>query len=678
MHVPISIEGLKGRLVDCWHVDKLIINYPHNTITIDALRVNSHWVSLTSMNQSVRFKQIHANAMPVALQKGHISIFGDFPKLNASIETKLLSDNIQASNITLQTQGTFPWQWHLTGTLSPAESNAPLNTKISLSADIQDSQHGSMILKTTKSSYLFKKDSPLPKLSFDEGIIKGTLKEQALTIDGTMALNKDQKISLAIQLPHFNLENGLTDSQKLNATLNFTATSFDFLTNYLPFLSNPQGKLSVTLNARGTVAKHQVTTLLQLKNARAALPNLGLNITTIDLEAKAIEDRWQANGLLIAEGKTLTLKGDGRLFPELNANISFSSTDFPVIHTNEYQVDIAPEMKLFYAKSILDISGRVLVQKALIKLHSFSNTIELPSEVVLSTQEAPSTTSTPIATKMDVQVDMGSNVELFARGLHALLEGGIHLTQVPQGSINAEGELNVDKGEYKAYGQTLSIKQGELLFTGGSIDNPGLNLRASKTIHTSPVSNTNTNFNQLFNLNNFNTQADSLPENLTVGVEVTGRLNAPEVSLFSNPAVLSQADTLSMLVLGRPANQANKAGGQLLLAAISSMNSGKGVQGMRLFEQVKQNLGLDFDMQTTSSYNQLTNTFNESSSFVVTKSLSNRIRLSYNVGLSQADPNVLTLKYLLNKFFSIQVSSSTNSSGVDLFYTSTKKKLKES
>ncbi|HAT8999087.1 TPA: DUF490 domain-containing protein, partial [Legionella pneumophila subsp. pneumophila] len=157
--------------------------------------------------------------------------------------------------------------------------------------------------------------------------------------------------------------------------------------------------------------------------------------------------------------------------------------------------------------------------------------------------------------------------------------------------------------------------------------------------------------------------------NFNVGVEVAGRLQSPKIQLFSNPPTLSQADILSFLVIGRPANQADKAKGQLLLTAISSMNLGTGTNGTQLLEQLKQKLGFDFNVQTTTNFNQQTNKISESTGVVVGKSLSDRIYLSYNVGLSQTDPNVLTLKYILNKFLSIQVSSSDSGNGVDILYT---------
>ena len=55
--------------------------------------------------------------------------------------------------------------------------------------------------------------------------------------------------------------------------------------------------------------------------------------------------------------------------------------------------------------------------------------------------------------------------------------------------------------------------------------------------------------------------------------------------------------------------------------------------------------------------------------FVVGKALSKRLYLSYSIGILQENSNVLILKYLLNKYFSVQVTASTIENGVDLLYT---------
>jgi translocation and assembly module TamB len=203
------------------------------------------------------------------------------------------------------------------------------------------------------------------------------------------------------------------------------------------------------------------------------------------------------------------------------------------------------------------------------------------------------------------------------------------------------------------------------------LDNPGINLRAQKQVDTSSL--TPTGANAWADPNNTVLENVGSRGAMTVGVEVTGKLTAPKIQLFSNPAILSQADILSMLVLGRPANQASKAGAQLLLAAISSMNLGTSNNTAQLLEQLKQNLGFDFTVQSNSSYNAATNQISNTNALVVSKSLSKKINVAYNVGLTQTDPNVLTVSYLLNSFFSIQVSSSDTENGIDFIYTSREK-----
>ena len=176
----------------------------------------------------------------------------------------------------------------------------------------------------------------------------------------------------------------------------------------------------------------------------------------------------------------------------------------------------------------------------------------------------------------------------------------------------------------------------------------------------------------MFDFSNGNTQSLDFSGKVTVGIEVTGRAEKPQIRLFSMPSSLSQADTLSMLLLGKPTNQVSGSGGQLLLSAITSMNLDSGGNGTHLLDQMKDTLGLDIDMQSSSSFNQQDNSVSDSTAVVLGKRLSDRIYLSYNMGLFQQNSNVLILKYVLNKFFNIQISASNVGNGVDIFYNRSK------
>ncbi len=630
---------------------------------------------LSQLNQLVKWRDLqwqNGSDSTVSSPEGRIKLSGILPNLNIELNSKINRSSKDNWQLVVNIHGTAPWKWsfdaNLLQTFDPSSKHAGLYTNLTAKGIIKDINQGNVTFTIHPGHYQMPEDSLVSSLKFQGGILNVFLSPQQLAGKGSLAIDENKRLNLVFNLPKFDLEKGLSKNQPISADLSLLLNSFDFLQNISPDISNPKGHLTASLKATGTWGKQIIESTLALNHASVVLPALGINLNSIDLTVHARKKHWKAEGSLVSANKKLILKGQGPLNASLMGDVSLQGTDFPIMNTKEFQVNISPQMNLNLTPESLNISGSILVPYAQIKPQSFSNSITLSDDVVFTTKNE--TPLTPFNTTMNLRVEMGNEVELTFKGLHATLAGMVNLNKLPKGPLNATGELTVKKGEYKAYGQDLAIEQGQLIFTGGRLDNPGINLRAAKKIDTTTASTSGTN--QTFDFNNSNLQNANVRGNISVGVEVTGRLTDPKIILFSNPAILSQADILSMLVLGRPASQANKAGGQLLLAAITSMNLGNGTNGAQLLEQLKKNLGFDLNVQTTSNYNLATNQISDSTAVVVGKSISKRIYLSYNVGLSQSDPNVLTLKYLLNKFYSIQVSSSTKSNGIDILYTSSK------
>ncbi len=524
---------------------------------------------------------------------------------------------------------------------------------------------GDLFITAQPGRYQMPVDSTVPELSFTSANIHAQLTAQQLTAKGLLTLDPHKKIQAKIKVPHFNLQQGFSREQFFSSQVSLIMDSLDIL-DQLADIKHPQGHLVIQLKSKGSLAHPKLNSELHLTKGAAEIPALGIKIDNATVNATSKGQQWQGTGSLYAEHQPLFLKGKGSLSKEFTADLSLEGTAVPIVNTPYYHIKVSPKLTAHYAKALFALQGNLLIPYARIQPQTFTNSIDASSDIIIrQTTTAPP--SSPLHTTMDVQVVMGDDVELTAQGLHAKLQGNGTVKQIANGPINAVGALRVEHGEYKAYGQNLTVEQGELIFTGGQITNPGINLRAFKKIDT--ATNAATENNQLFNFNNDTIQTATIAGNISVGVEVSGHLTEPKIQLYSNPAILSQADILSMLILGRPASQANKAGGQLLLAALSSMNLGGGTKGKQLVEQLKQSIGVDFNIQTNSNYNLITNTVNDNTALVVSKPLSKRISLSYNIGFSQADPNVLTLKYLLNKFLSVQISTSTSSSGIDLLYT---------
>jgi len=189
------------------------------------------------------------------------------------------------------------------------------------------------------------------------------------------------------------------------------------------------------------------------------------------------------------------------------------------------------------------------------------------------------------------------------------------------------GEIIIHEGRYRAYGQRLDIEDGRLLFTGSSLDNPGLDVRAIRRVNE-----------------------------ITVGLQVGGRLQQPQIELYSIPA-MDQTDMLSYLILGRPMETTNSSESQMMSQAALALGL---AGGDSLARQVGDQFGLD-EMRVES------NDTGDQASLVVGRHLSPDLYVSYGVGLVEAI-NTLRLRYRLAERWHVQVESGEYQ-GADLLFT---------
>ncbi|GAB3764103.1 hypothetical protein GCM10028796_18560 [Ramlibacter monticola] len=158
---------------------------------------------------------------------------------------------------------------------------------------------------------------------------------------------------------------------------------------------------------------------------------------------------------------------------------------------------------------------------------------------------------------MKVSFDMGDDFRLAGRGLDTRLAGSVEIRGGAGGMPQMVGLIRTAGGHFEAYGQRLNIERGELRFTGPP-DNPALDILAVRPILTPKV-----------------------------GVQVSGRAQAPHVELYSE-AGYSESETLSYLLLGRSASSGGTETA-LLERAAGALIAGRGGTG----KGIAGTLGLD-------------------------------------------------------------------------------------
>ena len=242
----------------------------------------------------------------------------------------------------------------------------------------------------------------------------------------------------------------------------------------------------------------------------------------------------------------------------------------------------------------------------------------------------------------------------------------------PRAATRANGELTITTGTFTIFGQTLNIEDGKLIYVGGPTTNPGLDIKATKTIHTfiSPTQNSLTQ-TSLSPARATPSQQINIPlqqKTIVVGVSVTNTLNNPHITLFSDEPGLSQTDILSYLVLGYPADNASNQQAQALLRALDALNANNN-NTAGIIDRFKQTLNLDqVGLQSDAFLNSKTNTVQQNTSLVLGKMLSPKLFVRYSIGLIEPI-NTLSTAYQFNQHWTAQTQSNSLGNGIDLTYS---------
>ncbi len=419
----------------------------------------------------------------------------------------------------------------------------------------------------------------------------------------------------------------------LDGQLTIDVASLDFVSELVTQVQNIQGAVTGDLRVAGTVGKPHVAGSLALEGGGASLPGTNVELEDVGLELAGDGEsgftiRAQARsggGTLSAEGR-VTLSEAG---PE--GRIAVAGDAFEVVDTVDAQVVVSPDLDLVLTRDGTELTGAVTVPRATLTPRDTGESAVAVSGdqvIVASGDEADQPAARPFTA--NVRLALGDEVRLDGYGLTGRLVGAIAITEKSGEPTAASGELRVEEGIYEAYGQKLEIERGRVVFAGGPITEPGLDIEAVRR----PT------------------------EDIVVGARVRGVLSAPELSLFSEPP-MAQQEQLSYLVLGRPLDDASASESSAMSRAALAL----GLRGGNFVsERINENLGLDtFGIETDSGEAA------SEAAFVIGKYLTPSLYVSYGIGL--LDPvKTVKLRYAISKRWRLVTESSSEASGGDVIY----------
>lgn len=408
-------------------------------------------------------------------------------------------------------------------------------------------------------------------------------------------------------------------STQVNGKLSASLPDLAPFAVFAPQLANVHGRMDAQASVNGTLQEPAISGQVSAAQLAADVPAVGLRLRNGRLEVRpSSATEFQVSGGIESGGGSLSFAGTASTSGAVNMRLNgdrFLAADIPGA-----KVLITPDLDMVRNEERTTLTGKVTIPEADVNLQKLPRggdkaQAASPDVVVIDagkTQEEAAEQSIPLFA--DITIALGEKVNLTGFGLQAQVAGQLDVRERPGTDTVGSGTVRVS-GKYKAYGQDLTIQEGELLYAATPLDNPRLRIEATRTV-----------------------------EDVVAGLRVRGSAQSPELTVFSDPP-MGQANALSYIVAGKPLEDigSGEGEGDAMQAATRSLGAAAG--GL-LAKNVGRRLGAD---ELSVKDDEMIG----GAALTVGQYLSPRVYLSYGVGLFEPG-EVVTLRYKINSDLSVQ------------------------
>lgn len=381
----------------------------------------------------------------------------------------------------------------------------------------------------------------------------------------------------------------------------------------------------------GTANAPLITGKIELVNGQAEIPPLGVTLAPlfVTLQGDAATIRLEASA---RSGKgELHASSAVQLHPSPSLGaVHLLGQDFQAVRLPGLEMEVSPDLQIVLNQKHREIRGEIIIPKAKITSIDLDRATPPSTDIVVIDDDQPATLNANNATlplHTAVKVIAGDDVQIDAYGLRGAITGNLQVIGQPGRPQVGNGTLSVRNGSFTVYGRRLKIDLGRLLFSGGPLTNPGIELRS-----------------------------ENKNENVTTGVIVDGYLQHPNISFYSTPAMEQSAIVSNLLestAIGGETRQdigfigkaANKAGLGGLVPYLQSIKT------LSMIDEIK--------LETGDEYNDL--------SLVVGSWITPDFYVGYGKDLIKESGSFNT-RYTLGGGFSFITETGAAQSGGDLLY----------
>jgi len=445
-------------------------------------------------------------------------------------------------------------------------------------------------------------------------------------LSDTGRLNGSFILPLSAQLPLAMDPNG-----RVAVTVSGKMRENGLLTALFPgMVQESSGELAVDLRIGDTWRNPAFSGQMLFNRATMYLPRSGIRLTGLQASATLERGGIRISSFSARSGPG-TITGSGFIgmtdWKPGGYQAAIRGDRFQLVNLPELQVVGSPKLDIEGAGKKITVRGEFAIPELLVAGLQTQGQVKPSNDVIVIDAPPKEARAFPLDLDMQVRVLFGKKAFVKMEGIDARLAGSVDLIVRGPDDIRGNGEIRVAEGSYRAYGVNLKISKGRVVYTGGAVGNPNLDILALRTV-----------------------------DEVKAGVLIGGNLKRPAIRLYSEPA-MSDSDVMGYIVLGHPLSGDKAQIGDVVQAAGLLLSAG---QSAILQEQIGRRFGLDTIGVETDK------TDASRSIITVGKYLTPKLFISY--GRSLFSPTTyLRARYNFSKHWELETWTGTES-GADIYY----------
>lgn len=510
------------------------------------------------------------------------------------------------------------------------QTKSRLNLDVSGDWDIEQLPHVNLNANLSAGDWVFNQQNNL-QLGLNEVLVRAQISPQNIVANINLSGDKIGAISASVEGQAGVFDDPLL--RPIQGELLVERIDLAAFKALAPQLDVLQGAINGQAQIDGTLGSPMFNGELKLE--KGALKDEALPVALSNIQQSIIlkgQSAEFAGSYKLGQGVG-KMNGDISWSQTLKGQLNVSGEQLEFDYQNMIKAKVSPNINLMFEPDNLEIKGEVSIPYARIKVRELPKGSISPSkDVVLVEKQAQKEASQQrLSLDLLLKIDPRRNneVKLDAFGLTTDLQGQLRL-QNNKSEVFGSGEVRLVNGRYKAYGQNLVIREGDILFTS-SLDRPFLNIEAVR-------------------------EPKLTADGVIAGLRIEGVAQNPTVSVFSEP-VMEQQQALSYILTGRGFGQSSGDSQDTVLTnALLSLGLGK---SENLISKVGNKLGFeDVNIDTSGQ--------GDNTQLSLSGTIAPGVQLRYGVGVFDSVSEVAIRYELLPKLYLEAVSGVSNA--IDIYY----------